>query len=411
MRLIQPRGLFPSLLLLAAALPQAPAAADGGRSNAASSDIDTTPFEQSIATIERDHGALDHRLSEHLLGLGLAYRANGDFDNAAAAFQQALHVNRINKGLHNLVHVPIVDLLIESYARLGDWQAVEQQHRYRYWIHRREVDANSDDFVDAAIVFSAWETRAYDLDTGVPSFRQLRDAQDALDAAQETIEANHPTGDPRLIDILNAQALANLNLARYVSTTAEDPATGGPTTGEDIGDIIQRRNIIIESFMRGKEALEHVVSLTDSQASPVQHGLALANLADWELVFDRPQSSVKNYRRAYELLRSAGLSQDELAIEFGRPHAMSRFSIERRKETETAAHGSDEAYVVASFDVTRSGKVRNVKIVETYPAGDRKIIRHARRTLRATRFRPSIGRDGPIKSSSTIRYVFPDESV
>lgn len=104
-------------------------------------------YQRSIEAIERDGGALDHRLSENFLSMGLAYRANGDLAAAIDAFRQALHVNRIDKGLHHLVHVPIVDLLIDAYADQGDWHAVDQQQRFRHWLHKREVATNSEEYV------------------------------------------------------------------------------------------------------------------------------------------------------------------------------------------------------------------------------------------------------------------------
>lgn len=374
-------------------------------------DIDVTPFRQSIATVESEHGALDYRLAEHFLSLGLAYRANGEPEQAVAALRQALHVNRINKGLHHLMHVPIVDLLIDSNAKLSDWAAVERQHRYRYWIHRREVDENSDEFVDAALVFSAWETYAYDLDTGVPAFRQLRDAQDALEAASKTVVANNGAADPRMVRILNLQAMANLNLAIHVTNTDVHPVTGGPVSGETVTDVIARRNLILECFINGKQALEQVVSLSEGANAPIQHGLALANLADWELIFDRPGSSTRNYRRAYELLKSAGLSEEELAVEFAEPRKMSQFTVQRRKPDAAAEPDPKVAYVMASFKVTLTGHARNVEVVEAKPADNSRIVRRARAALRDARFRPRINDQGPVEAPSTIRYIFPDESI
>jgi len=375
------------------------------------SEIDVSPYERNIATIERDGGALDYRLSEQFLSVGLAYRANGETGEAIEAFQQALHVNRINKGLHHLVHIPIVDLLIETYATVGDWQAVDQHQRFRFWIHRREVDAHSDEFVDAAMTFAAWETRAHDLDTGVATYRKLRDAIEALDDALGTISDRGTEDDPRLVRILNSQAQAHLNLAMYVGNTEEDIATGGQRMGEDFGDIIERRNLIIESFISGKQALERVVALTNNPEQEIEHGLALANLADWELVFDRPQSSDENYRDAYRMLKAAGLSEDELALEFGTPRAMKYFSVERRSPIPENDTAPANAYVAASFKVTKSGKVRSIEVTAANPPDNTRMLREARATLRNSRFRPSIGDDGPFEDAMTIRYVFPDVSI
>lgn len=372
--------------------------------------VDLEPYERNIELIERDGGALDQRLSEQFLSMGLAHRANGDLDAALEAFRQALHVNRINKGLHDLVHIPIVDLLIETYARKGDWQAVDQQHRFRYWIHRREVDRHSDEFVRSAMAYAAWQTRSYNLDTGTASYRKLREALGALEAASATVTAKGDGADPRLIPILNAEAQARLNLALYVSTTDEDITTGGQRVGEDFGDIIERRNLVIESFIRGKQALERIVALTRERQQHVEHALALANLGDFELAFDRPQSAAENYRLAYTKLVATGLDQAELEREFGSPRQMKYFSVERRP-AEKIEETSPNASVTASFRVTKSGRVRGVEVIKANPPDNTRIKRETRATLRATRFRPSIGNDGPFEDTTTIRYVFPDVSI
>ena len=373
--------------------------------------VDVAPFRHRIAAIESEYGALDHRLAEKFLSLGLAHRVNGELHHAISALRQALHISRINKGLHHLMHVPIVDLLVDSNTKLFDWAAVERHHRYRYWIHRREVDKNSDDFIDAAIEFATWEIHAYDLDTGVPAFGQLGDAQAALVIVEETIRAKHGTTDPRMIRVLNLKAMANLNLATHINNTEVDPVTGGPVSGETIADVISRRNLIIECFVNGKQALEQVVNISELAGQTIQHGLALANLADWELVFDRPRYSTRNYRRAYEILQSAGLSKEELAVEFENPRKMSRFTVQRRAPDKVEELNSDAAYVMASFKVTLTGHARNVKVVEAKPIDNSRIVRRTRAALRVARFRPRINDEGPVEAPSTIRYIFPDETI
>lgn len=368
-------------------------------------------YQRSIDAIERDGGALDHRLSESFLSMGLAYRANGDFDAAIDSFRQALHVNRIDKGLHHLVHVPIVDLLIDAYAHQGDWHAVDQQQRFRHWIHKREVATNSDAYVRAAMTYAAWQNRAHNLDTGTPTLTKLREALSALESAFATVTTNGDETDPRLVEILNAEAQARLNLATYVSFTDEDIATGGQRTGEDLADLIERRNLIIESFIRGKQALERVAALTAAQDRAIEHALALANLADWELAFERPQGARANYRRAYEKLRAAGLSPAEVEHEFGSPRPLKSFSLARRAAALDDDEATPNAYVKATFRVTKSGRVRAIEIVEAHPSGNTRITREARTTLGNTRFRPSIGDAGPFEDTATIRYVFPDVSI
>lgn len=401
--------MLPILISVAIALATLPGSVFADAASAPGDVIGS--YQQNIDAIERDGGALDHRLAENFLSIGLAYRANGELDAAIDAFRQALHVNRIDKGLHHLVHVPIVDLLIDAYASQGDWHAVDQQQRFRHWIHKRERAANADEYVRAAMTYAAWQNRSHNLDTGAPTLSRLHEALGALETALATLTANGNEADPRLVQILNAEAQTRLNLATYVSFTDEDVVTGGRRYGEDLGEIMERRNLIIESFIRGKQALERVATLTGKQNLEIEHALALANLADWELVFERPQSARENYRRAYEKLRAAGLSQADIEHEFGSPRPLKSFSLDRREPAGDDGEAPPNAYVKAKFRVTKSGKVRAVEVVETHPSGNSRMVREARKTLANTRFRPSIDDDGPFEDNATIRYLFPDVSI
>ena len=111
------------------------------------------------------------------------------------------------------------------------------------------------------------------------------------------------------------------------------------------------------------------------------------------------------------MLKAAGLSEEELAIEFERPRKLSQFTVTRRTHGEAIASGGEVPYVMASFNVTITGRARNVEVVEAKPADNSRMIRRARVSLRDARFRPRITEEGPVEASSTIRYEFPDESI
>jgi hypothetical protein len=309
------------------------------------------------------------------------------------------------------VHIPIVDLLIASYNEVGDYESVDRYQRFRYWIHRREADQSSDVFVAAAVTFANWQLTAHNLDTGTATFAKLRDALDALEAASAAVRRDGLPNDPRLIDILNAEAQAYMNVALYMVDAEEEYLVSGQTLSEDYSDIVERRNLIIESFIRGKRALEHVVTQTDGSTDAVRHALAIANLGDWELAFDRSQSARELYQRAYHTMKAAGVPEGTVHSEFGHPRRLHRFSLEPIERVEDRAGDAGTGYVTASFTVAKSGKVRNISIVEASPVDNVRIVRQAKESLRETRFRPTITADGPIEAITTIRYVFPEVSI
>ena len=68
-------------------------------------------YRDAIAQAERELGAQHYAVVEPAVGLGLNLQRNNQHADAIDALERALHVNRINKGLHHLDHIPIVDMI------------------------------------------------------------------------------------------------------------------------------------------------------------------------------------------------------------------------------------------------------------------------------------------------------------
>ena len=192
---------------------------------------------------------------------------------------------------------------------------LSEQHQYL----SLAPDADSDSFADTAITFAQWLTTDSRLDTRVALVRPLRDAPIAPGEALE----HHGSDDvQRLLRVLNNLARSGLNLALHSATTREDPVTGNPPSREDSVDLSERINITLEHLIRGQDPLGRLLRETEEHDMPTAPGLAVAKLGDWMLLYDRLQSSAKNYRLGDTLLRCVGLSERELAIEFDSPHCL-----------------------------------------------------------------------------------------
>jgi len=63
-------------------------------------------YNTNIANIEFQGGAWDSDLVEQLRTLGNLQQQQGDHVSAVEIFERAMHVNRVNAGLHNLEQVP-----------------------------------------------------------------------------------------------------------------------------------------------------------------------------------------------------------------------------------------------------------------------------------------------------------------
>jgi len=69
----------------------------------------------------------------------------------------------------------------------------------------------------------------------------------------------------------------------------------------------------------------------------------------------------------------------------------------------------DPPYVLASFDVSPSGKARNIEIIESSPEDNVLYKRRAKRSIANTKFRPRYEDGKPVLTTGvSLRYVFTD---
>ena len=413
--------------LLAAAAATVVGAETNSALGAPLNDTPAAQYRQALTNVEKDHGAHHFALVEPAIGLGINLQQQNQHDEAINALKRALHVNRINRGLHDLDHIPIIDLIAHSHLQLGDWQGAEQQQMLRFWIHQRELETAAsittdilDHYVDAALYYSNWQSLSYIRDTGRFPLVKLRDAQTALEDAKTRLNAKNRNHDPRYFAVLNAIAVNSYNIVIYLSDNEVDAVSGSTAGDQDISDYLLKQNVMIESFRVGSAALEEVIALTDTAETRVEHAQAILNFADWQLLFHRPQTAAKQYRRAFAAFERAGFNADTLNKRFAQPERISVFKLDQQRSDEvetdmsqiaqsnsTAADDAQLPYVAAKFDVNRHGQVRNLDIEDSWPADNRQIQRIARNRLVVSRFRPALVDGKPVvRKDVKIRYLF-----
>lgn len=397
----------------------------------AQSSFGPSNYNSAIEQAENELGAYNFAVVEPAIGLGLDLQKNNLHAEAVEALERALHVNRVNKGLHHLDHVPIVDLLVHSHLQLGDWESAAQQHRLRFWIHRRELQSTNsaidgpslNRFVDASIHFANWQSKSHLFETGNFPLHQLREAQYALSDARQLLQARNRASDDRYFKVLNAAAVNSYNIVVYLSNNEVDPVSGSYAGDQDISDYLLRQNIINENYHAGTESLTEVVALTANAAPGVRHAMAKLNYANWQLLFNRPQTAKKEYANAFAAFIESGLDRQAVNTRLAEPERISTFSLdplvsqtsfatmktvgnEQRQEAPV-----EQAYALAIFDVTRTGEVRNVEI-KSWPKDNRRIRREARGRLAFSKFRPALIDGKPVaKKDMQIRYVFPQANL
>ena len=359
--------------------------------------------EQYVDTIEelqRSHGIFHDRIGEELIGLGLAYKNLGQYRQAIDAFKRSLQINRINQGLHNPNQLALLELLIETNSAVSDWEALDQNVHYLYWVNRRIFGENDPRLIPVIDRLGTWHLNEYQLESGPIPFKHLLSAEILFQDAVDIIEASFGANDPRLINALYGIALANYHMGSH----AENPDTYEEirSSARSIGRMERMPEkradmpaLIGDSYRRGKKAMLRITDIyaNNPQLPADAHGIALTHLGDWYLLFDRSNTARETYEIAYAKLTESSLQQDDIDRFFSQPRRLPAFKLPNEDQQDD----SNSSYVIAKFDISKSGRAKNIEIIESSPAND-SLHRHAKMTIRATHFRPRIENGQPVKT-------------
>jgi len=137
------------------------------------------------------------------------------------------------------------------------------------------------------------------------------------------------------------------------------------------------------------------------------HAMALTHLGDWFLLFNKRNSARETYEKAYQLLKEDGMPQEEIDKLFGQPRTLPAIRLPNPRRDDLMPE--DPPYVLASFDVSPSGKARNIEIIESSPEDNVSYKRRAKRSIANTKFRPRYEDGKPVLTTGvSLRYVFTD---
>ena len=436
------------LCLLLSAVCYAEPGAGAQTDPAAQAGESVTRYEDEVAALQSLYGASDPRLGEALLGLGLSYRDAGRHEDAAAAFKRGLHIIRMNDGLHSLVQLPYLEHLIEENSALGNWEEVNKNYNYLFWVYKRNYGDNDPRLLPVIDRITRSQIDIYNADPGTFTAANLRNRDKMLNKAVRIMESRYGETDTRLVSALNRVAMNQYYLAlqtgslqdyrgyqQYMQRVrTEDLFTtisvAVPIVGSSgvvgvryqeitvprshsagyLPDHTARTFDYIDAARReGGLALGRVEAICeqDPQASVYARALAITHQGDWELLYENGRGWNK-YRQAYELLRQSPEGAGYITDLFGQPRPLP--ALEQgledgapRPQDKTPAAGS---FIEVSFDVLPSGRSQHVHITRAPPGLDASVSRYVKWFISAKRFRPRLEDGQPVTTKDVnLQYV------
>lgn len=400
-----PGSALPWSLVLAVVLVWAPTwAADDTAGQARN----LAAFESHVAQLQAEGGAWNPQLAEALAGLGRAQREAGLTAAAAHTLEQALHVARVNEGLHNAAHLPLMELLLTVHSELGDAEAMDRDYQQIYWVRMRNAGSDRAALLPVIAEIGLGRLQAYEIAPAATGVGHLVKADALYDLARDIARDSAGT-DPSL---LYHAALVNHRLAlemRRSRISFHDLRAAMIDNGREVFEVNEeqaRETLFQATFLKGEWLAREAVARASEResAAPLALADALCFLGDYYLTFRRNIDAMQEYHRAMDVLRRHGLAQD---LVFGTPVPVTTL---RAPGDEAAGPTSvDRPYVDVLMDVGADGWPGNVRVQSAWPANDVDLGARGARAVLALRYRPRFmdGKPAPAEDVSA-RYVFRD---
>ena len=394
-------------------------------------------YEQEILRREAEHGVYDPATGEYLLSVGLVYQNNGQHDDAVEAFTRALQIKRVNEGLQSTGQLLILEQLIKSNIAGADWEEVDRNYQQLLWIHKRNYDAGDPRLLPVVDKVGRWKLKAYKenlLDGS--AIRIIGESEKLFRNTIDILERQYGENDPRLINPLYGRALTNYQYAIEVANTPQDEfhGAGSPTRTQVVCRTVPTPNggarricntIRVpdpsyyasqssnKDFALGQrivavgKALKQIVQIHEGNPDLPEdsHARALVHLGDWNLLRGKKTTAYQNYKSAYQLLADSGEHQEVIEELFGKPQNLPALRLPL-PEVDDKLEEEKTTTVLASFDVSRSGRAKNVQIIESEPPDATSARRKAKKTIRGRIYRPRFEKGEPVATvGNKIRIV------
>lgn len=413
--------------------------------------------QKNISQLQVDAGPYSEELVAPLLSLGILQNENRQYTAAAESFNSAMHIRRVNSGLHDLSQLPILELIISNNINQQDWKATNNNYHLYHWLHRRNYKETDPQMLAVIDKLIAWHLLGTNLEAGPHPGEHFMKLLELHESAVRIVD-NYPVKDKFEL----AKRLYKLALIHYYIAIAVQ-------RGKPVGQyLLQKFNpiqngesyettsekIAAKRFRISRKLVSRIVSLYESNTSAAagSEAIALLYLADWDLLFNRHTSANRGYHLAYSKLIENGFSGESVNSFFLTPKLLPKSAFfpdlmvqhtsnnpqlvktavnakpEEVVGTEiefvgwsTALPGvkfpaaeinsivspSSERYSVVSFDVLQDGLTENIRISKDNPESS--LPRHATYdAIWSAQFRPRL-LDGKAVAVSgmTTRFYLP----
>lgn len=365
-----------------------------------------------IEALQNTHGPYSSHLVPELSDLGAARFGKQEFAESMSAYDRAIHLLRINRGLATPLQIPLVELSIEAKLQQGELVAADRQHEYLYRLQREAQDVAAPEMLAAVQQYADWQRTAYLAELDKHRYARLVDMIDLFSNTSEAVAEAEGEYSPALLPYLEGKLTAQYLLSIY---------PGEKERGLRV-EMHQRDDVDLPTLKRlrflrfrdhnyryGERNIKRMLSIVEHQspADKQQEAELLVALGDWYQWHRRYALALRTYRDAWQRMKAEPGGDAWLGQTFGSPVELPADIVFQPGRIPLRLHNS--ARVIARFKVTRHGEAKSIQIEEPSSSDNQSAVTHGYKYLRDMRFRPRL-EDGKaveavgIERSYDIRY-------
>lgn len=368
-------------------------------------------YSQVIEELESSGNAWDQNLVQNLRVQGELYAEQGNLAMAAASFDKAIHINRINQGLHTPDQIVDLKRMLETNIQLGNWRAAEEQSKYLIFLLLKNFGSEDPRIVETLVDAAAWNTQLFTSRAGETIAFNIRTAQLFYIKAIQLIQ-NDPSRLQELVRYYQALAvtgyLVNSNPGAFDGIEENALRVFESNLTSRLGMPSSSRTD--KALGLGKIALEQLISHLDSvrvQIPLETHVRAVVDLADWHLLAGNRYAAARNYTIAEELM--AG-SEDALALREQLFSGVTRIPSFLDSSNHAAAvlynpelgTQMQSGFADVMFDIARDGSVRNLEFLTERTEENYRHLNRLRAGISRSIFRPHIEQGETVLTKDQI---------
>lgn len=396
-----------------------------------------------IEAIGLRQGPYAEALGEPLLALGRLYQQEQQHDKALEILERARHITRVNHGLNSPEQFPAIELSIQSYLAMQDYQQAHDQQQLLVQLYKSHYGSNSPEIVPqlvalADMYFDAFERWRHEVpggsamapergpDTAFLDPNEMR----PIDLAFLCLHQAHRNYLQSISILLQQEKtpLAQLaQLERQVITTLFLQAHKSEMEVERVYFMgekykLRKRGQIGTrgfdekydyyhsgelSFARMLEYLEQNPSLPPTATAEV-----MLQFGDWHRLFGHIGRSEQAYAEAINYLRANETDEATIAsvLSPAVPVQLPAFLPAPYSLADSKYFGRDvttEGYVELGFVIGKNGRASDFEVVASSPNASKAVETRLLKVLKNAPFRPQLA-DGSAGESApvTVRYQF-----